>query len=135
MNLLKVKICIFFAFICVNSLSQNIQGFVYDESNNPIPYAKVYVKNFTNLGGITDEDGKYYFGCERGSYDIIFKCVGFEDQEVKITVENLESTTLNIWMKQKVNELDVVEIKAKKKNNVSERIRTSFEVVKASQNI
>ena len=103
-------------FFGVNSYSQSIQGFVYDESNNPVPYAKIYVKNFTNLGAITDEEGKYYFGCDMGTYDVIFKSIGFEDQEVKVTVDNLKPTIQNVWLKQKENELSTVEVKTKKKN-------------------
>jgi Family of unknown function (DUF5686)/CarboxypepD_reg-like domain len=104
-------------FFFVNiSFSQSIQGYVYDESNNPIPYAKIYVKNFTNLGAITNEDGKFYFGCEFGSYDVIIKCIGFEEQDVKVTVKSLEPTVQNVWMKQSNNELNTVEVKTKRKN-------------------
>jgi hypothetical protein len=99
-----------------NSISQSIQGFVYDEENNPIPYARIYVKNFTNLGAITDEEGKYFFGCERGNYEVLFKCLGFEDQEVNVTVDGLEPTIKNVWLVQKKNELNTVEIKTKRKN-------------------
>lgn len=99
-----------------HSFGQSITGFVYDEDNNPIPYVKVYVKNFTNLGAITDLDGKYFFGCNRGTYDVIYKCVGFEDLEVKVTVDKLEPTVNNVYLKQKDNQLGAVEVKTKKKN-------------------
>ena len=96
--------------------AQSITGFVYDEDNNPIPFAKVYVKNFTNMGGITSPEGNYAFGCDYGSYDLIFKCVGFEDFETKVTVDQLELTILNVYLKQKNNELNEVEITTKRKN-------------------
>lgn len=103
-------------FLAINSFSQSIQGFVYDESNNPIPYAKVYVKNFTNLGAITDEEGKYFFGCEMGTYDVIYKCIGFEEQVVKVTVSDLKPVVQNIYLKQAQNELNVVEVETKRRN-------------------
>lgn len=96
--------------------AQSLAGFVYDEDNNPIPFAKVYVKNFTNMGGITSPEGNYAFGCDYGSYDLIFKCVGFEDFETKVTVDKLEPTILNVYLKQKNNELNEVEITTKRKN-------------------
>ena len=98
------------------SFSQSIQGFVYDESNNPIPYVKIYCKNFTNLGAITDEEGKYFFGVDMGTYEVIYKCVGFEDQEATITVDNVKPTVHNVWLKQADNQLNTVEVKTKKKN-------------------
>jgi hypothetical protein len=103
-------------FFANQSFSQSIQGFVYDENNNPIPYARVFVKNFTNLGAITDEEGKYFFGCEMGTYDVIYKSIGFEDQEVKVTVDGVQPTVNNVWLVQKKNELSTVEVKTKKKN-------------------
>ncbi|MBD3636071.1 MAG: carboxypeptidase-like regulatory domain-containing protein [Crocinitomicaceae bacterium] len=108
-----ICVCVFLA---INSFSQSIQGFVYDESNNPIPYAKVYVKNFTNLGAITDEEGKYFFGCEMGTYDVIYKCIGFEEQVVKVTVSDLKPVVQNIYLKQAQNELNVVEVETKRRN-------------------
>lgn len=95
---------------------QSITGFVFDEDNNPIPYTKVYLKNFSSTGAISDEEGKYFFGCDLGTYDVIYKCVGFEDLEVKVTVNKMEPTVQNVYLKQEDNELGEVEIKTKRKN-------------------
>ena len=45
----------------------SISGYGYDENNKPIPYAKVYIKNFTNKGSITDLDGKYFIPIDFGT--------------------------------------------------------------------
>lgn len=89
---------------------------MYDEDNNPIPYTKVYLKNFTNTGAITDEEGKYFFGCDFGTYDVIYKCVGFDDLEIKVTVDKLEPTVQNVFLQQEDRELDAVEFKTKRGN-------------------
>lgn len=112
----KYLLALLFLIGGLTASAQSIQGFVFDESNNPIPYAKIYVKNFTNLGAISDLEGKYYFGCEMGTYDVIYKCIGFEDQEAKVTVSGVEPTVKNIYLKQKDNELQTVEVTTKKKN-------------------
>lgn len=108
-----IPFILLFAF---QSRSQSIQGFVYDENNNPVPYARVYVKNFTNLGAITDEEGKYFFGVDMGTYDVIYKSIGFDDQEIKVTVASVQPTVQNVWLVQKENELNTVEITTKKRN-------------------
>ena len=113
----KLIFLISFLFLANLTFSQSIQGYVYDEENNPVPYVKIYCVNFTNVGGITDEEGKYYFGVEMGTYEVIFKCVGFEDQKISVTVDKVnEPTIVNVWLKQADNELGTVEVKTKKKN-------------------
>ncbi|MFT5819037.1 MAG: hypothetical protein ACI8ZM_000259 [Crocinitomix sp.] len=95
---------------------QSITGFVMDEDNNPLPFTKVYLKNFSNTGANTDIEGKYSFVCDLGAYDVIYKCVGFEDLEVKVTVDKLEPTVKNVYLKQEDNELNEVEVRTKRKN-------------------
>ncbi len=105
------------ALLCASSaFNQSIQGFVFDEDNNPIPYARIFVKNFPNLGAITDEEGKYFIGCEQGTYEVIYKSIGFEDQTVQVTVRGLEPTNNNVWLVQKDNELGTVDVSTKKRN-------------------
>ncbi len=72
--------------------------------------------NGGSLGAISDEEGKYFIGCNQGSYNLVYKCVGFEDYEITVTVKGLQPTVHNIYMKQKDNELGTVEIKTKKRN-------------------
>lgn len=120
-NVYLKPILAFFLILCSAFASgQAIQGFIYDESNNPIPYAKVYMTNTSSnggsLGAISDEEGKYFIGCNQGSYNLVYKCVGFEDYEITVTVKGLQPTVHNIYMKQKDNELGTVEIKTKKRN-------------------
>lgn len=112
------KLLLLILLLCLTKISftQAIQGFVYDENNNPIPYVKIFCKNFTNLGGITDEEGKYFFGVEMGTYEVIYKCVGFEDQIVQVTVDDVKPTVQHVWLKQSNNELNTVEVSTKKKN-------------------
>jgi hypothetical protein len=115
-KLLPYNIVLLLILLGTQSFSQSIQGFVFDENNNPLPYSRIFVKNFTNLGAITDEEGKYFFGCQEGAYDIIYKCIGFEDKELKVTVKGLEPTIENVYLVQKRNELGTVEVSTKKKN-------------------
>ena len=116
MKLYRLIICTLLICWGMFAHGQAITGFVQDENNNPIPFARVYVKNFTNVGGITDEEGKYYFGCDPGTYDVIYKCIGFEEQVIKVTVQNLKPTVQNVWLKQADNELSTIEVKTKKRN-------------------
>ncbi|NOQ71548.1 MAG: hypothetical protein GQ574_06080 [Crocinitomix sp.] len=95
---------------------QSITGFVMDEDNNPLPFTKVYLKNFSSTGASTDIEGKYSFVCDLGDYDVIYKCVGFEDLEVKVTVDKQEPTVKNVYLKQQDKRLNEVEVRTKRKN-------------------
>jgi len=105
-----------FVFLGKIVLSQGISGYVYDEDNNPIPYAKIYIKNFSNKNAITDLEGKYFIPCNFGTYDVVYRCVGFEEQIVKVTVQSNTPTVSNVFLKQMNNELNEVEIEVKRKN-------------------
>lgn len=108
---------ILIAFVITgHSFGQSITGFVLDEDNNPLPFTRVYLKNFSTTGASSDFEGKYFFGCDIGTYDVIYKCVGFEDMEVKVTVDKMEPTIQNVYLKQQETKLNKVEVKTKRKN-------------------
>ncbi|MBK9191428.1 MAG: carboxypeptidase-like regulatory domain-containing protein [Crocinitomicaceae bacterium] len=95
---------------------QSITGVILDNEGNPVPYVKVYAINFTNLGAVSNENGEFFFGCDFGNYDLLFKCVGFEDQVVNVTVNTQTPTEINVLLVRKQNELMSVEVSEKKKN-------------------
>ena len=104
--------------------AQSISGFVYDESNNPVPYAKVYFKDRGNSGGsgsensgaITDFEGKYFLGCSMGVQTLVITCIGFKNLEVQVTVNKAETTIQNVYLKQVVQDVEGVAVSAKKRN-------------------
>jgi len=112
-------------FCCLTSISwsQSVSGFILDESNNPIPFAKVFVKNFSNTGGITNMEGKYSFFLAEGNYEIVYSCLGFDSQTVNVTVKGLGITKQNIYLIEAINELETVEVSKKRKN-------VGYEIVK-----
>jgi len=110
-------------FYAASAFSQSISGFVYDEDNNPIPFAKVYLKDrgnsegsSQNAGAITDFEGKYFLGCEMGVHNLVFTSIGYDDVEVQVVVDKVEPTVQNVFLKQSIKELNNVEVSTKKKN-------------------
>lgn len=102
---------------------QSISGFVYDQENNPIPFAKVYLKDrgnsegsTNNSGAITDFEGKYFLGCGMGVHNLVFTAVGYNDLEVQVTVDKLEPTVQTVYLEQVVKDIEGVEVSTKKKN-------------------
>jgi hypothetical protein len=106
---------IFLVVFSVQVRAQSITGIVSDEDGNPVPFARVYALNFENLGAVTNVEGAFLFGCDFGNYDLLVKCLGFEDKVVNVTVSTQAPTEVNIILLRKQNELITVDVSEKKK--------------------
>lgn len=98
-------------------LSQNISGFVLDETNAGVPFVNIYIKNLGN-GTTTDADGKYFLRFnDPGVYNIVFSSIGYETQEVKVIIEGYKDEVVkNVWLVTDDNELDEVIINSKRRD-------------------
>ena len=96
--------------------SQNLEGFIMDENNNPIPFAIVNVKNFENLGAKTNLEGFYEFYIPEGQYEVIYSSVGFESKTIDVTISSGNDVSQNIYLSEKVTELTQVEVSTKRTN-------------------
>jgi len=98
-------IMIFFTFGAINLHAQErlVSGTVFDPSGNPLPGVQVLVKG-TNKGVITDESGNYRVTVSGAESILLFKFLGYIEQEVKFGDQSL----VNVTMKEKVEELDQV---------------------------
>nr|WP_321450564.1 DUF5686 and carboxypeptidase regulatory-like domain-containing protein [uncultured Carboxylicivirga sp.] len=64
-----------------------IKGVVTDENDQTVPFATIYLKQ-TTTGTTTNELGEYEILLDPGSYTIVFQGLGFEKQEIKLTVSD-----------------------------------------------
>lgn len=98
----------FFLFICLLSCtlslfaqaSGSIAGKLVDKDydNEPLPFANIVIKG-TSKGTTSDMDGLYEItNLEPGSYTVVFSFVGYETQEIPVTVEAGKVTTVNVPM-------------------------------------
>ncbi|MGV6861944.1 MAG: DUF5686 and carboxypeptidase regulatory-like domain-containing protein [Putridiphycobacter sp.] len=122
------RFAIIFIFILCSALNlsygQSIEGFVLDEASNPIPYAKVWVKNYTNLGTITNETGYYKIVLTNPSnYEVVYSALGYEEQEFDVIVKGNETARQDVYLHEKVSQLTTVVIEEKQKN-------VGYEIVK-----
>ncbi|MEO1438460.1 MAG: carboxypeptidase-like regulatory domain-containing protein, partial [Bacteroidota bacterium] len=76
-----------FIFLLSTILLQaaGIQGTIYSESGDPLPFANVYVKGTTN-GTTSNSDGVYALELEPGSYEIVFQYVGYQAKNITVDV-------------------------------------------------
>lgn len=107
-------------FICMlASLSfsqKKLSGVVTDEGNLPIPYVEVFIKNNTELRTLSDVDGKYTLQLFPGEYFVIFRAAGYSEREGYITISATDVTRDMQLFPLKSNEIEEVEVAAKKSN-------------------
>jgi hypothetical protein len=76
-----------FLFLCFVSLKLSIfsqfelSGTIRDEKNTPIPFAKVYVKNSSELRVQANTNGVYLMRLMPGEYFLVYSAIGYEDRE------------------------------------------------------
>ena len=95
---------------------QFVRGAVTDERNVAIPFAKVFVKNNAEQRTVSDESGKFELSVMPGEYFLVFNATGFQVREAYVSVNNVDVFRDIQLFPIKVQELQGVEVTAKKSN-------------------
>ena len=97
-----------------------LRGFVYSESNEPIPGVTVRVVN-AGTGTITDKDGRYQIKLLEGLNRISVSSMGYQTEVFEVVAA--KNLVKNVFLKIDQKQLDEVVVKVKKKDY-------SYEVIK-----
>lgn len=117
---MKIKLLISFLFFgIVTAFAQTkVSGYVFDEYNEPIPFANVLFKGSTE-GTITNEDGKFYLESDETWETLIVSFLGFEVIEMPLT--KIVNYDLKFTLKEEASSLgEVVIITGKQSKKASE---------------
>lgn len=116
---MKLGLCILFLTFGISTLlaqSVPISGVVTDTGGEPIPGAAIMVKG-TQIGTVTDFDGKYSLNVPGENKVLIFSFVGMGSQEIEInnqSIINVKMTTQSVDL----DELVIVAYGTQKKRDV-----------------
>jgi len=83
-NLLYILFFVSFGLIGQTKVS----GYVFDESNEPVPFSNIIFKGSTE-GTISDENGKFYLESENSYKELEVSFVGFETKLIPLGKSNL----------------------------------------------
>ncbi len=88
MKKILLPILLSLLFVC-NAFSQQylISGKITDAQGKPIPFTSIYLKN-TTQGTSANDRGLYQLRIKPGTYDIIYRFVGYKEKVEHLTVEN-----------------------------------------------
>jgi len=112
------KISIILLYLLFSNLfsQQNysiITGRVLDESNSPLPFANVFLKE-TNIGTSTDSKGYFRLITKPGEYTLEISYVGFEKRVIKLKLIANQTYSLDVKLKSTTFEIAGIEVIAEK---------------------
>jgi hypothetical protein len=90
----------------VYSQQLSVSGKITDETNKPIPFASVYIKN-TTKGTSANSEGEYILQLNPGTYAVQYKAVGYKQETRKLDLST--SQVVNMVLKNETYQLkDVI---------------------------
>jgi len=117
-----IRLCFLTSFLVIFSIVLNAQtvvsGLVTDLSNEPIPFAAVYLSK-TTIGTMTGKDGSYTLTIPlAGEYELISSFIGYKSNSRVISAEG-KKLTINIKLAESPILLDEITIKSKDRKRES----------------
>ncbi|RED96576.1 TonB-dependent receptor [Marinoscillum furvescens] len=110
-NIQRFRYLYLFLLIPCASHATELTGLVIDEGMNALPGVTLHVKG-TNLGDITNGQGRYSIHLDSGNYTLAVSSLGYIDQEISIHVSETDKQQLDITLKESVDRLEAVTITA-----------------------
>ena len=111
---------IVFTLIALKASGQQytLTGHITDQQNHAIGFASIYIKNST-YGTTSNESGAYQFRLSPGTYNVIYRFVGYKERIETVTITN-HNQVLNIKMEDEVFGLKTVQVIGRKQRHVND---------------
>lgn len=140
MNLFRYALGLLFLFVLFinNASSQNsiVYGIVSDSiTGESLPGVNILVDSIEGIA--SDEQGKYLLKLLPGDHSITYSYLGYKTRRVQISIKDLDSTELNIYLQSTSVMLDMAVVSAGKYEQRISDVTVSIEVMKPAfiQNI
>jgi TonB-dependent receptor len=85
----------------------NLTGTVIDNKGKPLSFATVVIKEFNNLGTVTDNNGNFKMSqIPEGNYTLIVSFLGYETQNLEISIKAKQVTRVKITLSETQSQID-----------------------------
>ncbi len=123
------RILLLFLFVTSYALSQTeTRGYVFDEYNDPMPYANVLFQN-SIIGTITDENGFFELSDEQTWSVLEISFVGYET--TTINLKKVNNANIKIILKEEAASLEEVLIVTKPKKRLKKKENPAYRIMKS----
>lgn len=119
---LMLLVC-FLMSLTTQAQTFNLSGTITDNNGEPIPFATILVKN-TSKGSSANSDGQYTLSLSSGSYDVLFKAIGFKQETRAINIKG--NQVVNVSLSPEAYQLQNVVVKAGGEDPAYEIIRNAI---------
>ncbi len=113
------KNILFFLFVLVSNAvfgQTKVSGIIVDKMNQPVPFANVIFKD-SNIGIMSNEDGRFYIESDKDYTILIVTSVGFSDAEITLTKAVNYDFKIQLKEAETLKEVVIYTGKTSKKNN------------------
>ncbi|MEO7530538.1 MAG: SusC/RagA family TonB-linked outer membrane protein [Sediminibacterium sp.] len=131
------KFCLLLAVTLLASYTfgqVRISGKVTSPSGASVESVAVTVKG-TKSGGLVDNNGNYSFPAQltAGKYTLVFAGVGFQEQQVSLTVGTAKNYTVDIQLSDKISNLDEVVVTGTSQGTTRRQLGNYIATVKSDE--
>lgn len=117
MRILSIILTVFTVLGSYSLHSQyKLSGHITDENGYPIPSAKVFVKNMSDLRTLADVNGYYEMFLFPDEYFLVVSATGYEDRETYVTITDREEIKDIQLFPLKMQDIEEFSVSAKKSN-------------------
>jgi TonB-linked SusC/RagA family outer membrane protein len=119
--LMLLTACLYCTQLFAQQNTIDIQGIVYDPSNEPVPGVNVFVKDNPSVGTVTDIDGKFRIKTSEGE-TLTFTFIGYKNVEYKVTDSTVNLVIRLMDLSEFLDEVVVVGYGVQKKSVMSSAV-------------
>jgi hypothetical protein len=115
---MKKNILFFLFVLLANAVfgQTKVSGIIVDKMNQPVPFANVIFKD-SNIGIMSNEDGRFYIESNKDYTTLIVTSVGFSDAEITLTKAVNYDFKIQLKEAESLKEVVIYSGKTSKKNN------------------
>ncbi len=121
-----------FSCFSTSGFSTTLSGLVTEEGDKPLPFVNVYLQG-TTIGTTANIAGKFSLDLKPGSYDLVFRLIGYKQHVEKITVAE-SPVLLNVKLFPEAYQLKEVHVNASAEDPAYAIIRNAQKKRKAYLN-
>lgn len=128
--LVKNFLILFFLCCFFHATAATVSGKVFDENNEGLPFASIYLKG-TTIGVTSNKEGNYSIELPTGNHELIFQFIGYKTHIENIKIDSaIQKTTLNVKMEPQPYEIAEVTVNANAEDPAYEVMRKAIKTRK-----
>ena len=104
---MRKLLLLFFTLLSLYSVAQKIQGIVFNDKGDLLPYSSITIKG-TTIGASANNRARYAISVKPGTYMVVCQHIGYAAQEKKVTITDNDEELAFFLSEQKLELKEIV---------------------------